>query len=396
MSDLESKIINKLLTKYESSCLSKEGSLRNLKIKIDINDSLFKDLRGIDSYKYKDSYDLVLKKLENNNFINTYYSKDFYFEYLTLNIDNVDSLYNYANLTNPIYENESVINYLNSLELDGYLNDFKNYIIKHIETKYRIPKNYFDCLDELKTLILILTNINKLNEEVMKRDFSVKVLNDSKRFVKYENKVINIIKDFDSNSLNIEKEDILKSYNIVSNYSYTLIKNKLIFKLGDTIIDLNKLPYEFSLSNKMIKDLTIIKNDIQKIITVENLTSFYKLEDDSALIIYLAGFSNSVKHELLKKIYNVYPNAYYYHFSDIDCGGFYIFNNLKLKTNINFIPYKMSKEELINNKDNLKTLTENDRKKLLLMVNNNEFSLFKDTIEYMLKNNCKLEQEILD
>ena len=396
MSDLENKIINKLLTKYESSCLSKEGSLRNIKIKIDINDSIFKDLRGIDSYKYKDSYDLVLKKLEDNNFINTCYSKDFYFEYLTLNIDNVDNLYSYANLWNPIYENQLVNKYLNTLQLDGYLNDFKNYIIKHIETKYRIPKNYFDCLDELKVLILILTNINKLNEEVMKRDFSVKVLNDSKKFVKYESKVINIIKDFDSNSSNIEKEDILKSYNIVSNYSYTLIKNKLIFKLGDTIIDLNKLPYEFSLSNKMIKDLTIIKSDIQKIITVENLTSFYKLEDSDPLIIYLAGFSNSVKHELLKKIYSVYPKAHYYHFSDIDCGGFYIFNNLKLKTNINFVPYKMSKEELINNKDNLKTLTENDRKKLLLMVNNNEFSLFKDTIEYMLKNNCKLEQEILD
>ena len=32
-----------------------------------------------------------------------------------------------------------------------------------------------------------------------------------------------------------EKEDILKTFNIVSNYSYTLIKNKLIFKLKDTV-----------------------------------------------------------------------------------------------------------------------------------------------------------------
>lgn len=56
----------------------------------------------------------------------------------------------------------------------------------------------------------------------------------------------------------------------------------------------------------------------------------------------------------------------------------------------------MSVKELVDNKDSLKRLTENDRKRLTKMKNDCRFELFKDTIEYMLANNVKLEQEILD
>ncbi len=70
--------------------------------------------------------------------------------------------------------------------------------------------------------------------------------------------------------------------------------------------------------------------------------------------------------------------------------------NLKEKTKIPFILYKMSIEELKNNKNNLKTLTQNDIHRLELLKNDLKFSMFKDVIEYMLLNNVKLEQEILD
>ena len=49
-----------------------------------------------------------------------------------------------------------------------------------------------------------------------------------------------------------------------------------------------------------------------------------------------------------------------------------------------------------NNKNNLKKLTENDKKRLNKMLLDGRFDVFKDTVEYMLANNVKLEQEILD
>lgn len=395
MNDFENKIIDKLLIKYQNSKLSKEGSERNIKIKIDINDPIMKSYKSRDSYKFREQNDKIIRNLESKGFIAAYFNKENEFEYLILNVDNVDSLYKYINIPNPRIENENIIAILNSYETNTFMNSFKNEILLQIREKYNYPKSYFNDSKELSIILKIIDEILVLNDEVMKRDFSVRVLGDSKKFILYENKVINIIKDFDPEAKDIEKEDILKSYNIVSNYSYTLIKNKLVFKLKNTIIDLNKLPYDFSLSNQMIKDIQIVKSDVKKVFTVENLTTFYGLNED-ALIIYLAGFHNSIKQQLLSKIYEMYPNAEYYHFSDIDAGGFWIFNNLKNKTKIPFVPYRMGIKELEDNKNNLKELTANDIRRLKLLLTNPEFEVFYDVIRFMLNNNCKLEQELLD
>ena len=99
----------------------------------------------------------------------------------------------------------------------------------------------------------------------------------------------------------------------------------------------------------MIKSVRLLDSAVSKVITVENLTSFYAMNDKSAVIIYLAGFHNHTKQSLLLKIYEKYPNAEYLHFSDIDAGGFLIFNNLVEKTGIPFKPYRMNVDELKSN-----------------------------------------------
>lgn len=73
-----------------------------------------------------------------------------------------------------------------------------------------------------------------------------------------------------------------------------------------------------------------------------------------------------------------------------------IFNNLLEKTGIPFVPFKMGVKELIENKNKLKNLTSTDKKRLNKMLTDSKFSVFSDVISYMLENNVKLEQEILD
>ena len=233
-----------------------------------------------------------------------------------------------------------------------------------------------------------------LTEETKKRDFSAKYLGDSKLFESIQGRIIKIIKDFDGNNY-ASDDDVLSEYNIVKNSSYALVKNNLVLKINNSVINLNDFGYEISLSDEMIKSLCILDSNVYKVITVENLTSFYKLNDPDSVIIYLGGFHNHTKQSLLMKLYEKYPKAQYFHFSDIDAGGFLIFNNLVLKTGIPFIPYRMSVNELKQN-HNLKQLTENDKKRLKGLLLDSRFDLFKDVIEYMLDNNVKLEQEILD
>jgi len=146
----------------------------------------------------------------------------------------------------------------------------------------------------------------------------------------------------------------------------------------------------------MIEGMEILPKQINEFVTVENLTSFYALQNDKAVIIYLAGFHNHTKQMLLRKIFEKYPNARYYHFGDIDAGGMWIYRNLVEKTGIPFMPLMMGINELEEHSTLLKKLSENDRVRLEKMKDDVNFIIFRDTIDYMLEHNVKLEQELLD
>lgn len=392
--DLENNILNKLLDKYEKSKLSKGGTAVNRSIKLNTKDDVLKSYTSFDSYKYSDDNDAVIRKLESQGFIIAEFDNET-FKSLTLNISNINSIYEYLNRNKPSDELNEIRKILNQYNYNNFMDMFLEYVSSYIDEKYDFPKNYFSNADQLKLILRVFSKMFELTGEIKKRDFSAKYLGDSKIFETVQGRIIKIIKDFDGNEYTSD-DDVLASYNIVKNSSYAMVKNKLIFKINNSILNLNDLKYELLLSDEMIESLALINSEVSKIITVENLTSFYSINDVSSVIIYLAGFHNHTKQKLLLKIYEKYPLADYFHFGDIDAGGFLIFNNLIEKTKIPFKPYKMSISELENNKTKLKGLTENDKKRLNKMLNDSRFNIFYNTIRYMLENNVKLEQEILD
>ena len=391
MENFEFKVLNKLIDKYEKSKLSKGGTKNNRSIKLTTKDDVLSSYTIADSYKYTDDNDAVLKKLEEFGFISTEYNEDT-FKSLTLLVENVDLIYDYLKRPKPLDELMKIKEILSNYSFDNFVNDFIGYVYEYIENKYEYPKTYFTNSENLDLILNTFTQLFMLDEEIKKRDFSAKYLGDSKLFESIEHKIIKIIKDFDSKE-ELSDEEFLSSYNIVKNSSYVLVKNKLNLKINDSLIKLDDLRFEMSLSDDMIKCLEIVSSDIKKVITVENLTSFYTLVDDAAVIVYLGGFHNHTKQSFLKMIYEKYPNAEYYHFGDIDAGGFWIFENLRSKTGIPFHPYKMDLVELMDTSNNFKELTERDKKRLAKMLYDSRFNIFKEVIMYMLENDVKLEQE---
>ena len=108
--------------------------------------------------------------------------------------------------------------------------------------------------------------------------------------------------------------------------------------------------------------------------------------------MYLGGYHNAVRCNLLKKIYKVFPNITYYHFGDIDAGGFQIYKCLCEKTSIPFQMYQMDLSVLKKYESYGKKLTQNDRKRLCDMMESVDEDV-KNLITYMLEHDVKLEQE---
>ena len=130
-------------------------------------------------------------------------------------------------------------------------------------------------------------------------------------------------------------------------------------------------------------------------ITIENLTTFFRWEEEESLMIYLGGYHNSVRRILLQKIYHTFPDARYCHFGDIDVGGFLIYEDLCRKTGIPFTCYRMDLDTLTEYEAYGKELTENDRAGIERILKENPDVQYAEVLEYMLSAGVKLEQECI-
>lgn len=150
--------------------------------------------------------------------------------------------------------------------------------------------------------------------------------------------------------------------------------------------------YANSIFTEILNQLKRIRILNQSVMTVENLTSFNRMYEESAFLIFLSGYHNSVKKKFIRQIYDANPGLAWQHFGDIDPDGFYIIENLRRGTGIDFNPVYMDIEILKKYKDYTKPLTDNDIRKAMALSHN---EMYHDIIEYMLDTGEKLEQEIV-
>lgn len=255
--------------------------------------------------------------------------------------------------------------------------------------------------EKLEQLLKCLEFILKNKDEILEREMSIELFGDSKLFEKeLKNKVCSLLESyceiesdgFSDDEKSLKKEKILSHFMIVKNPTYFYFKGngQIIFKDGTKI----ELSYfrPVALSSDSIDDIFSITVSCGTIMTIENLTSFNRVCSGNMFCLFLSGYNNSCKTKFLKKIFEDNPHKEWLHFGDIDPDGFLILHNLRIKTGIDFKPYRMGITELTDFKKYCKPLEENDIAKAKSM---SEKLLFPEIVRFMLDNNCKLEQEIV-
>lgn len=401
MADFQNKLINRLLTLYENSKQSWQYGVKGRVIRLPVEkDQLFKNYaHSTQAYLYRDEIEKDVAVLEKRNLIVV--TKDKYtglLKNIDLNIDHIDDAYLFVKRVpiNDVLESEKSLimdmrnKYIDSDILGKYYEHLLNLIVNH-----KSRDKYYKDISELDIQSKVVYAVEKQDEDILLRVFSKKRFGDSKFVERRESKLMQLFNEFGSTEY-ASFIDLLEEHNIVKNKGNAIAKNGIIFCINNQTIDLDALDEEFYFSMDMLLNMEIVNITKSKVITVENLTTFYMFEDNDAVILYLGGFHNSAKRKLIEKIYKFNPNLVFYHAGDIDCGGFEILIDLRNKTGIDFKPLLMSIDIIEKYKDECQSLTENDKKRLKTLLNNEEASDFKEVIEYMLKNNIKLEQESIE
>ncbi len=251
-------------------------------------------------------------------------------------------------------------------------------------------------------LVQFLKENQEKQRTTLEREMSEAVLHDSKQWEKiYRKKVCGILEytgRYDEPLAELEEERerqtaLLEEFYIYSNPAYIYLKGdaRICLEDGRELRIYHDLP--MSIPFETFQKAKSIHIRDAALMTVENLTSFHRLEREHIFYLFLSGYHTRTKQALLQRIARENPGLSWYHFGDLDPDGLAIAGHLIRKTGLPFQLCAMGVQELQQFQTYAKPLEAPDRTKAEAMIK--QGSSYAGILRYMLEHNCKLEQEII-
>ncbi len=399
MVQYDKQVINKLLDIYENSLLSIGKNKRNVKIEFRFTKTSLPEYFDESSFVYENIH-IQLQNVEDKGLIKIIWKEkkvDYVIQKVQLNTELLMQAYKYVRRTPKCNLEEE-----NQTFLKGYCNgekgespiteEFARYLQERL-SNHQSVKEYINLskMEETRRLFVALSSVEKNRNPCYIREFSIEYFQDSKYFEHIKNQVAKIFRRFHSEYAFMDTAEILAEYGIYHTPNYVYFKGDIMLMIDGEPMKLRTLNQGLGISGEDLWKVTFSDlSRVERVITIENLTTFFRWQEPGSLIIYLGGYHNGIRRALLKKIYQELPTISYYHFGDIDAGGFAILKDLRNKTGIPFQMYHMDIETLKYYQKYGKELTESDRMRLKEMEKDEEL---QEVVSYMLLYNVKLEQE---
>ena len=250
--------------------------------------------------------------------------------------------------------------------------------------------------ERIEANLKMFSFLEKNEEHLYVREVSMLVYGDSKWF---ENNNYEEVCTFMRTATGRIREEGERSDVILSFFYVTPAEQEIFIKGNWTIeweqyvLDISKFQGGIAIASSDVQSIKNISVNSESVMTIENKTSFQRLKDGGSAMMYLGGFANRHQIEFIKKVISDNPNVRYYHFGDIDVGGFLIHKHLCRETAKKFELYCMGIQQLCDMRFShcLRELTDNDMSRLGALME----EPYYDVLKYMQKHNVKLEQEIV-
>lgn len=399
----EERILQTLLDSYERSRLSRgENEVavhiafpitpKTMPIYFDENSLAYEEIHGTAGHLEEMGYTCSVWKGGKKNHI---------LQKIVLCDEKVDEIYRHLGRVPEKRMQQAQLAVLQELKTECSTPVARNFIcwlMKRLE-QGKTVKEYLnlDDTEGSRRLIRAIHRIETNQKEIYIREFSVQCFGDSKELEKKSGLIGKIFRRFSDDMEDMDNDVILAEYGIYRTPNYVYVKGSGRLRIGTPEaydIDLRSLRQGIGLSGEDLDGLEWkVDVSVKRIITIENLTTFFRWEEPDSVLNYLGGYHNAVRRKFLQKLYQVFPEAEYFHFGDIDVGGFEIYEDLCRRTGIPFTTYKMGISELEQYEQYTRELTENDRKRMDSLLNNEAYENVWPILRYMKEHGKKLEQE---
>lgn len=280
------------------------------------------------------------------------------------------------------------------------LQTLKNSRARKLDEK-KVEKEITEA-EAIWNLVQFLKENQEKQRTTLEWEMSEAVLHDSKQWEKiYRKKVCGILEHtgrYDEPLAGLEEERerqtaLLEEFYIYSNPAYIYLKGdaRICLEDGRKLRIHHDLP--MSIPFETFQKAKSIQIQDVALMTVENLTSFHRLEREHIFYLFLSGYHTRTKQALLQRIARENPGLSWHHFGDLDPDGLAIAGHLIRKTGLPFQLCAMGVQELQRFQTYAKPLEAPDRAKAEAMIK--QGSSYAGILRYMLEHNCKLEQEII-
>ncbi len=402
-------ILTRLLNKYEKSKTYLDKNKLNRRILLKLRSSEFPEY-DIENTEIKESINFVIDELYRKGFIEYEWLKheeNNIIDKVWLSMDRIDDIYKDTDripkktkVNNAITMLREASRNLSELWIRRFLEDME----LAIESKRSITPFLPEEPDMIKALFDALRVIDtKGDEEYLERVFSIKCFNDSKFFEKnLKKRLIDIIKKYllSGEAEGYPDEEILAQIGIVKVPEQIDFCGEVTGNLDGHYLDFSFFNKGISINSWTVRELANIElKSTNRVLFIENKANYidyiFKKRDKGELVIFHGGFYSPVRGLFFKKIYEACytEKIEFYHWGDIDAGGFKIFNRLKHNIIPGLKPYLMDREAFISKKYYWMTFDEKYSNILKEMMGKEDFKEFHNVIELMLKEKARLEQE---
>lgn len=397
----ENQILSLLLDKYERSGKAK-GIDTGRRIIIREKDA--PELFHYSTAEDKKNVILALENLQSDNILTFFYipgEEGYLIDRIILTEDSIKKAYIKARREPKQTFISTLLCTINSYIdqiTDTNIRNFLLYEYKRISEKGSLDKRYFtDDAERNRNMLKTLSALADNSTPLTKRVFSSRVLCDSKKFEKEtEADVLKVLRAIYGKDYT--DDELLAIYGITKYPEIIEFKGqiRIVFK-NDTSIDFTPLIHGAYINSETISEIEKIEIKATRVITIENKANYIdwieKHNDNDEIVIWHGGFYSPAKGRFMKLIAESGP--LWLHYSDIDIGGFRIFKRLQEHIAPNAIPYMMDKDTLLSNLCKAQRAKDSYLEELKLLLEDDGFSIFHETIKTMLNYKIRLEQENL-
>lgn len=262
---------------------------------------------------------------------------------------------------------------------------------------------------EFDRLCRVIDALDRLEDELPRRIFSVRTLGDSKALDgRLGRLLVKAVQQFSPMAEDLEdQEEVLASLGLVNNPQHLFVSGPLVIGHGGRLLDLGDFHPDVGLPVDMVQKATIERLDVDAVLTVENLTSYYETArwlqpgqhggHEKVLAVYLGGYHNRVRRLFLVKLWQFAQTSgrvvRFYHWGDLDLGGVEIFHHLAARTGIPLEPWLMDAETYLAHLDAGTSFDSSYRSRLRDLMGQPGYEPFHDLLAEMVGHGLRIEQE---